>query len=122
MPLSHIKDVKHWRDRAAEIRALATMMKDIETIAIMSRLAAGYDLMADRAEARAGRDGNVPSPLGHNCQHCTSSGSFAIVRGYPPRFVLGHEIGAVRRPGSSSSHTYATGSRSARARAAVSTA
>jgi hypothetical protein len=44
MPTSHINDVKHWRDRPAEMRLLATTMKDIEAIAIMSRLAADYDL------------------------------------------------------------------------------
>ena len=52
-------DVRHWRDRAAEMRMLARMMKDIEAIAIMSRLAAGCDLMADRAAERACREGNV---------------------------------------------------------------
>jgi hypothetical protein len=30
------------------MRMLATMMKDTEAIAIMSQLAAGYDLIADR--------------------------------------------------------------------------
>jgi hypothetical protein len=41
------------------MRMLARMMKDIEAIAIMSRLAAGCDLMADRAAERACREGNV---------------------------------------------------------------
>ena len=35
MPASHVNDSKHWRDRAAEMRALSDMMKEPETIAIM---------------------------------------------------------------------------------------
>jgi hypothetical protein len=31
MPPTSVKDGKHWRDRAAEMRVLSTMMKDIET-------------------------------------------------------------------------------------------
>jgi hypothetical protein len=50
MPSSDINDPKHWRDRAAEMRALADTVKDDETIAIMHRLADEYDKLADRAE------------------------------------------------------------------------
>jgi len=53
MMLNHVNDVKHWRDRAAEMRILTTM-KDIETQAIMIRLADDYDKLADRAEFPSG--------------------------------------------------------------------
>jgi hypothetical protein len=74
MPTSHINDVKHWRDRAAEMRMLARMMKDIEAIAIMSRLAAGYDLMADRAAERAAAKATCQTN-----QRRISSDSFALL-------------------------------------------
>jgi hypothetical protein len=58
MARSPVNDPKHWRDRAAAMRALAATMKDAETIAIMHRLADDYDKLADRAEKRA--TGGVP--------------------------------------------------------------
>ena len=58
MPASYINDPKHWRERAAEMRALAEDIKDAEAKATMLRLAADYDKLAARAVARA--DGNVP--------------------------------------------------------------
>jgi hypothetical protein len=54
----HVNDVNHWRDRAAEMRVLATATKDIEAQAAMVRLADVYDELADRAELRA--HGEVP--------------------------------------------------------------
>ena len=42
------KDPKHWHDRAALMRALAATMADVETHAIMLRLADDYDKLADR--------------------------------------------------------------------------
>jgi NAD(P)-dependent dehydrogenase (short-subunit alcohol dehydrogenase family) len=48
----------NWRDRAAEMRALAGTMKDPKTIAIMNRLADDYDKLAERAALRS--DGQVP--------------------------------------------------------------
>jgi hypothetical protein len=52
MPSGDINDPKHWRDRAAEMRALADTMKDAETIATMQRLADDYDKLAERAAQR----------------------------------------------------------------------
>jgi hypothetical protein len=47
-----INDPQHWRDRAAEMRALADSMAKPETMAIMAKLAEDYEKLADRAEAR----------------------------------------------------------------------
>jgi hypothetical protein len=58
MSHGNINDPKHWRDRAAEMRALAETMQDAETIAIMNRLADDYDKLADRATFRS--QGAVP--------------------------------------------------------------
>lgn len=52
MPAFHANDSKHWRDRAAQMRALSEMMKDIDAATIMLRLADDYDMLADRAAAR----------------------------------------------------------------------
>jgi hypothetical protein len=60
--LQGLNDVKHWRDRAAEMRVLAGEMKDAEAQTIMARLANDYDKLADRAELRAARDVLGPSP------------------------------------------------------------
>ena len=60
MTRSSINDFKHWRDRAAAMRALAIMSKDSEIREIMVRLAEDYDKLADRAHIRA--SGNVPLP------------------------------------------------------------
>jgi hypothetical protein len=53
MALNHVNDSKHWRDRAAEMRASSTIMENAETIAVMIRLADDYDKLADRADVRS---------------------------------------------------------------------
>jgi hypothetical protein len=61
--LQHLNDVKHWRDRAVEMRVLADGMKDADVRSIMDRLALDYDKLADRAEDRAKHDKSAPSPF-----------------------------------------------------------
>lgn len=56
MPVRTADDSKHWRDRAAEMRALSIMMTNTETTAVMLRLADDYDKLADRAEVRTGSE------------------------------------------------------------------
>jgi len=46
-------DPKRWRDRAAEMRALADTMKNPKAASIMLHLAEDYDRLADRAERRS---------------------------------------------------------------------
>ena len=48
-----MNDVNHWRDRAGEMRVLATTTKDIEAQAAMVWLADVYNELANRAELRA---------------------------------------------------------------------
>jgi hypothetical protein len=45
-------DPKHWRERAAQMRALALTMKDPETIVLMNDLARDCDKLAERAARR----------------------------------------------------------------------
>ena len=52
---NNVNDSKFWRDKAAEMRIMATMMDHVETQAIMVRLAEDYDELADRAEVRSKR-------------------------------------------------------------------
>ena len=66
MALQGLNDVKHWRDRAAEMRVLSAEMKDFEARTLMLKLANDYDKLADRAEDRARRDVLGPSPRGNN--------------------------------------------------------
>ena len=51
-----IYDSKHWRDRAAEMRALADNMSNSKPAQLLNDLADDYDRLADRAEVRRERD------------------------------------------------------------------
>jgi hypothetical protein len=53
MPTNFANDAKHWRLRAAEMRALAETMNDVGVRALMLKLANDYDKLADRAEDRS---------------------------------------------------------------------
>jgi len=47
------QNAEHWRERAAEARAVAATLNDPIARAQMLAVAAGYDRMAIRAEERA---------------------------------------------------------------------
>jgi hypothetical protein len=46
-------DPNHWRERAAQMRALAAGTTDPEAAELMFKVAEDYDKLADRAEQRA---------------------------------------------------------------------
>lgn len=56
MGSNQLRDERHWRDRAAQMRALALTMADPEARALMEDLANDYDKLADKA---AKGDGNT---------------------------------------------------------------
>jgi hypothetical protein len=47
-----LNDANHWRDRAAEMRAIADGYQSAEAAQTMYRLADDYEKLAERAEAR----------------------------------------------------------------------
>ena len=51
MPIRY--NPNHWRERAAQMRALAVDTQDDEAAALMLKLAEDYDKLADRTEIRA---------------------------------------------------------------------
>jgi hypothetical protein len=56
-------DPRHWRERAAQMRALALTMKDTDVVVLMNDLAADYDKLADKAAALKA-NGKKPPPNG----------------------------------------------------------
>lgn len=50
MSAQQVNDPRHWRDRAAQMRAMSDWMKDAETKATMLKLADDYDKLAERVE------------------------------------------------------------------------
>jgi hypothetical protein len=63
MPGRITGDPQHWRDRAAQMRALALTMKDPEIIILMTDLAADYEKLGDRAAAKTAK---LPSGRGRS--------------------------------------------------------
>ena len=59
MPPHIIGDPKHWRERAAPMRAVATTMVETQAGILLSDLAAHYDELAERTLIKA----NVKKPL-----------------------------------------------------------
>jgi hypothetical protein len=53
MPPRDINDPQHWRDRAAQMRALAVKMAGSEAAILINDLAADYEKLARRAEIKA---------------------------------------------------------------------
>jgi hypothetical protein len=60
-----INDARHWRERAAHMRALSLIMSNVEAQAIMQRLADDYDKLADGAVTRV-ETGNIPKSRNKN--------------------------------------------------------
>jgi hypothetical protein len=50
---SFLNDPGHWRDRAEEARTRADQLDDPQSKSAMLRIADDYELLAERAEARA---------------------------------------------------------------------
>jgi hypothetical protein len=57
--IDKIKDAKHWRDRAAEIRARAIAMEDGVSRRVMLSIAQSYELLAQRAQEVGNRSDNT---------------------------------------------------------------
>jgi hypothetical protein len=57
-----IDDPEHWHDRAEEMRALAELMKGLDTHRKMLQLAADYDKLGDRAAERQAKPQGAKCP------------------------------------------------------------
>ena len=53
MSTRNTNDPQHWRDRAAQMRALAVKMGRLEAAILINDLAADYEKLAERAEVKA---------------------------------------------------------------------
>jgi hypothetical protein len=53
MTAGHFNGPEHWRQQAHEARAIARLLPNPESKAVMMRIAADYDRLAERARARA---------------------------------------------------------------------
>ena len=53
MSTRNTNDPQHWRERAAQMRAVATTMVETQAGILLTDLAADYDKLAERAEIRA---------------------------------------------------------------------
>jgi hypothetical protein len=62
MPTPNTNDPNHWRNRAAQMRALALTMNHSDVVTLMKDLATDYDMLADRAARRT--DGSKPPTKG----------------------------------------------------------
>jgi hypothetical protein len=62
MSTGDTNDPEHWRERAAQMRALAVKMGDAEAAVLMRDLAADYEKLAERAQIRT--KGNKPRSNG----------------------------------------------------------
>jgi hypothetical protein len=56
-----IDNAKHWRERAAEARAIADQMDDPVAARMMREIAESYDRLAEHADARSAATGREPS-------------------------------------------------------------
>jgi hypothetical protein len=52
MSTGDTNDPQHWRERAAQMRALAVQMAGSQAAILMNDLAADYEKLAERAEIR----------------------------------------------------------------------
>jgi hypothetical protein len=52
MSTGNTNDPRHWRERAAQMRALAVQMAGSQAAILMNDLAADYEKLAERAEIR----------------------------------------------------------------------
>jgi hypothetical protein len=62
--MSSLNDPRRWRMRAEELRTIADNCEAPAARASLRRLAADYDLLAERAEARATAARNRETPTG----------------------------------------------------------
>ena len=61
MPSRNTSDPQHWRDRAAQMRALALTTTNSEAAGLMNDLTAEYDILAGRAASPRDDTGRIQS-------------------------------------------------------------